>query len=56
MIFLDIECQDCGAMLFFAFELNVEVPYFQAIRDGPSWANDCIECNLYADRFARVVE
>ena len=56
MIFLDIECEDCGAMLFFAFELNEEFPYFHAIRDGPSWANECKECKNYADRFARVVE
>ncbi len=56
MIILDVECEDCGAFLSFGFELNVEVPFFQAVRDGPPWANDCNTCRLYADRFARVVE
>ena len=56
MILLDVECEECGALLCFAFESNSEVEYVTGIRDGPPWVHQCLTCDQYFERFSKVIK
>ena len=56
MIWLDVECEDCGALLSFGFELNCEVEYVHGVRDGPPWVDQCVTCDQYLERFGKVIK